>query len=177
MKTSQFIIVLVLFAFFSCKKETTIELLPTAEISIGHITGWSNTSKIVNYANQDSMYAASLDTSITIEISEKNIRNPKLNNLDPLDLEFSLHITTSEDNEVFVSSKNAFCFGSGLSKNNGGICSISSILNIPLRISNKIEKQNNKMEVKEQGDYIKISYQSNYSGLILEKTLKIKSFK
>jgi hypothetical protein len=160
---------------FSCKNDQYLPE-PSVNINLGYLTDNGGGIHVENYLIQDFILRSELDTAIAVTILENNLEqiglNPKILN----NLEFTIYVNTSRDNEIFVRNKNVYSIGAGGGSNNlNQLSSIANYFVLPIRITESIIANDNKLELDPYSDFIRISYESNYSGLSIVKTFFIKN--
>jgi hypothetical protein len=172
MKTKSFFIFVVLTVIlYSCQKKESALPDPAIEFRIGYLSDSAGVHS-VDYKNQDTIYAKDLDTALTITVIEENLLSLDVNSLRLEDIEFTLYLNTTNDNERFDSGKNVYSIGREMGRDNlNRLDLFGNVFVIPVRTSNPI-LNNNKLEVG-QTDFIRISYESGYTGLSKVKTILI----
>jgi hypothetical protein len=163
----------ILLTLIACEKQAT-DVDPSVSFIIGHLTEYQRMITITNYDNQDTIFRKNLDTALVITVLENSLVTFQLNYKIMDSLNFTIYVNTSTDNERFISGVNVYSFGSGGGTDNHRI--VSSIENsfvIPLRYTSQIKDGNCKLELLPQNEYVRISYESNYTKLSKVKTLKI----
>lgn len=168
-----------LFALYliilSCEKKQD---LPESKVDfkIGYLADFGTGVHVEDFINQDTIFKNDLDTAITIQISEDDL---EAYDLDPLifeNLEFTIYVNTSYDNQRFTRGNNVYSIGAGGGSNNfGKVSSISNSFVIPIKMTDNVISNNNKIELSPKNDYIRISYESKYSKLSKVKTIVIKN--
>lgn len=173
MKTQFLILTMILFMMYSCEKKSDHELPenPSNDIYFGYYTSGHS----VEFSNQDSIFAKTMDSIVTIKIAEKNLRLTDLNISTPSDLNFAIQISSLEDNELIIKGKNVWSLGTAIGQNSQReITSISHVFVVPVKFSDTIKKNNDTLELKTTNDYIRVLYKSDYTKLNTEDTLKLK---
>jgi len=156
----------------ACKKEPYYPE-PYIDFLIGHLDTTNRMIHVVDYENQDTVIKSDLDTAIAITVIENNLSIPELDTLEIGDLEFTIYVNTLLDNERFTTDKNVYSIGRGMGRNfREEVTVIDNTFIIPIRITDS-KVNNNKVEISTQSDYLRISYESLYSGLSKVKTVKI----
>jgi hypothetical protein len=173
MKKYAFLLVIFL-SILSCKKQADL-LEPNVDFLIGYLTDEGGAVHVADYENQDTIIKSVLDTALAIRVIEKNLEILDMHSLDLEKLKFTIYINTLLDNEKFTTDKNVYSIGRGMGENNiNQLASIDNSFIIPLRMTD-IKINDNKIELYPENDYIRISYESNYTGLSKVKTIIIKN--
>jgi hypothetical protein len=161
------------FCFFSCEKSQELPS-PTVEFKIGYLSDTGNGLHVENYLNQDTILMSELDTALTVTVVEFGLDTLRLPRNILETMEFTVYINTSNDSEVFTSGKNVYSIGRGGGSNDYKyISSISNSFVLPIRTSN-CKINNNTIDINPLNDYIRISYESNYSPFSKVKTIRLK---
>lgn len=159
----------------SCEKKQDLPELKV-DFTIGHLADFGTGVHVEEYKNQDTIFKNELDTAIAIRIIEEGL---EVYDLDPLifeNLEFTIYINTSYDNQRFIRGKNVYSIGSGGGSNNlGKVSVISNSFVIPIKMTENVISNNNKIELSPKNDYLTISYESKYTKLSKVKTIVIKN--
>jgi len=174
MKTLAFFCIIGI-SILSCNKDQSVPE-PSVKINLGFLSDKGGGIHVEDYLNQNSILRSELDTAIAVSVLENNLEkiglDPKI--LD--NLEFTIYVNTSRDNEVFIRNKNVYSIGTGGGSNN--LNKLSSIFNyfiLPIKITDSVIANDSKLELDPFSDYIRISYESNYTGLSIVKTFLIKN--
>ena len=174
MKKLAFLFIIALSIFSCIKDQYSPE--PTVNISLGHLTADGGAVHVENYLIQDLILRSELDTALAVTILENNLEETGLDPKILDNLEFTIYVNTSRDNEVFIRNKNVYSFGAGGGTNNlNKLSSIENLFILPIRTTDSIVVNDNQLQVNPYSDYIRISYESNYSGLSIVKTFFIKN--
>jgi len=166
---------IIAFGIFSCEKE---KHLPEASVTInlGHLTDNNGAVHVEDYLIQDFILRSDIDTAIAVTILENNLEQTGINPKVLENLDFTIYVNTSRDNEVFIRNKNVYSIGAGGGTNNlNKLAVIANCFILPVRINDSIVPNDNKLELDPYSDFIRISYESNYSGLSIVKTYFIKN--
>jgi hypothetical protein len=169
------LILIIGLSILSCKKDQFLPE-PTVDFHLGYLAENERGIHVEDYLNQDFILRVDLDTALALTVLEDDL---EILGLDPqilYNLEFTVYVNTSRDNEIFVRNKNVYSIGGGGGCNN--VNQLSSIFNsfiLPLRMTGSSVVNDNKIELDPQNDYIRISYESNYSNLSKVKTILIKN--
>jgi hypothetical protein len=153
-----------LMVLSSCKKESSLPE-PTVEFKIGHVitdgVHYSNTY----YKNQDTLYLNEIDTLLIITVIEDNLTSLGLDTIgSPNPKDFTIYLNTLYDDERFCICERAYDGGGGWGKNyNHQVTNLSRDFLIPVRKSASIA-ENKKVELSNP-DFLRISYESVYTGL------------
>jgi len=161
-------------SIISCEKEQGI-LNPKINFKFGYLSDIGGAVHIENYENQDSILFSELDTAFTVSVIESDLDDLGLdrNLMDDLEsLEFTIYVNTSQDFEIF-NTKNVYSIGRGGGRNSSGdISAIENHFVLPIRKTN-VEQDNGKIDIGNENDYIRVSYESKYSSLSKVKTIII----
>jgi hypothetical protein len=172
MKKNTFLLITLLI-LISCKKQST-SVEPSVDFIIGHLSDSGSVFHLVNNKNQDTIFRSELDTVFSVTVSEKNLDLLHLNPKIILEKNFTIYINSSNDFERFNSGNRHYSFGGGGGVNNDGyVSNMDYSFLIPLRLTNPVIN-NDKIEISSQGDFLRISYESNYSNLSKVKTVIIR---
>jgi hypothetical protein len=170
MKTKSFILITILVIAHSCKKQPDITLTPLLDIKFENIS-----SSTVESSGQDSVYAKYFVSPLSVNIFEYHLEQFKLKNPDIEQRIFAFQVTTLEDSEVFIKGKNVMAMSGGIGFNKSYIVTqIENKFAIPVKLSDRVIKNNDTIEHRKENGYIKVQYRSGYSGRIVRKTLIIK---
>jgi len=140
----------------SCKKESSLPV-PTIEFKIGHDVTDGVYHSIAYYENQDTLYLNEIDTLLIITVSEDNFSPLGLDTMITAK-DFTIYLNTLYDDERFCICERAYDGGGG-----GGATSLSRNFLIPVRKS--VSTAENKKVELTNPDFLRISYESVYTGL------------
>jgi len=170
MKRRSFILITILIIGYSCKKEPDITLPPFLDITFENVP--------VSYEepnDSDTVFAKCFVSPLRISITEYHLEPLKLKNPDIEQRIFAFQVITPEDSEVFVKGKNIIPTSGSTGFNKSYIVTqIENKFAIPVKISERVIKNNDTIEQSKETGYIKVQYKSGYSGRIVRKTLRIK---
>jgi hypothetical protein len=167
MKIHILILFVGLMIISSCKKDSSLPV-STVEFKVGHlaVTNGNNYSTTY-YNNQDTLYVNEIDTILIIRVIEDNLTSLVIDTIEaPNPKDFTIYLNTLYDDERFCTCERAYMSGGGRSKN-----SLTTDFRIPVRKAISI-MENKKVELGNQ-DFLRISYESVYSGLNKVKTIVI----
>jgi hypothetical protein len=170
MKTKSLILITILVIAYSCKKQPDITQVPLIDIKFGNTA-----SSTVEPSGQDSVFAKDIGSLLSLQIIEYHLEQFKLNNLDIEQRIFAFQVITSEDSEVFIKGKNIMTMsgGTGFDKYYK-VTQIENKFAIPVKVSDRVIKNNDTLERRKENDFIKVQYKSGYSGRMIKKTLILK---
>ena len=151
----------------SCKKDSSLPV-STVEFKVGHLAVTNgNIYSTAYYNNQDTLYVNEIDTILIIRVIEDNLTSLVIDTIEtPNPKDFTIYLNTLYDDERFCTCEKAYEDGGGHTK-----YSITKDYSIPLQKSTSI-KENRKVELGNP-DFLRISYESVYSGLSKVKTIII----
>jgi hypothetical protein len=161
-----------LMVLSSCKKESLLPE-PAVDFKIGHVITdgvyFSNTF----YKNQETLYLNEIDTFLIITVIENNLTSLGLDTLEsPNPKDFTIYLNTLYDDERFCTCERAYDDGGGWGTGyNHQVTNLSRNFLIPVRKSASIV--NNKKVELGNPDFLRISYESVYTGLNRVKTIVI----
>lgn len=168
------LLLVISLSIVSCEKEQGI-LIPEINFKFGYLSDTLRGVHIENYENQDSLLFSELDTAFTVSVIEFDLDDLGLdhNLMDNLDsLDFTIYVNTSHDFEIF-NTKNVYSIGRGCGRNSSGdISSIEYHFVLPVR-KTSVEQGNGKIDISNENDYIRVSYESKYSTQSKVKTIII----
>jgi hypothetical protein len=160
-------------SILSCEKKQDLPD-PTVEFKIGYISDLGG-SHIEYYLNQDTILRSDLDTALSVKVIEKNLNDRKLDSLQLQKLEFTVYINTLLDSEKVTTGSHVYGYGLSMGRNTKNeVNDIDFAFILPLRITDRVIINDSKIELASQSDYIRISYESIYTGLSKVKTIIIK---
>lgn len=150
---------------FSCNKDSSLPVA-TVEFQVGHVVVTNgNTYSTTYYNNQDTLYLNEIDTLLVIRVNEDNITSLPLDTIASAK-DFTIYLNTIYDDERFCICERAYYGGGG-----GGVNNLSRDFLIPVRKSVSITGDK-KVELTNP-DFLRISYESVYTGLNKVKTIVI----
>jgi hypothetical protein len=161
-----------LMVLSSCKKESLLPE-PNVEFKIGHVITDGVYISNAYYKNQDTLYLNEIDTFLIIKVTEDNLTSLGLDTIEsPNPKDFTIYLNTLYDDERFCTCERAYDFGGGGSIDvNYQVSNLSKDFLIPVRKSAPIV--NNKKVELSNPDFLRISYESVYTGLNKVKTIVI----
>jgi hypothetical protein len=166
---------IIAFGFLSCEKDQHLTE-PSVKINLGYLTDNTGAVHVDNYLIQDFILRSEIDTAIAVTILENNLEQTGIDPKILENLDFTIYVNTSRDNEIFIRNKNVYSISAGGGTNNlNKLAAIENCFILPIRITDSIVPNDNKLELDPYSDFIRISYESNYSGLSIVKTYFIKN--
>jgi hypothetical protein len=169
MKTKSFILITILLIAYSCKKQPEVTLPPLLDIKFENVP-----SGTLESSAQDTVFAEYFVSPLLVHIIEYHLEQFKLKNPDIDQSVFAFQVTSSEDSEVFIKGRNILATSGGMAFNkNYYVTQVYNNFAVPVKLSDRVIKNNDTIEHRQDTGYLKVQYRSGYSGRIIRKTLII----